>query len=56
MAALPFTKKEGKKIFFLIRTDDRAMNNSRTLPFLPPEEPAPLPSQAKSKSGSDRMK
>ena len=34
----------------------RAMNNSRTLPFLPPEEPAPLPSQAKSKSGSDRMK
>merc|ERR1719264_135136 len=34
----------------------RAMNNSRPLPFLPPEEPAPLPSQAKSKSGSDRMK
>jgi len=25
----------------------RALNSSRTLPFLPPEEPAPLPSQAK---------
>jgi len=34
----------------------RALNSSRTLPFLPPEEPAPLPSQAKSKTGSDRMK